>query len=222
MTFSEAVVIGASGGIGAALADALAEEGVAVTRLARSASGAAHIDLTDESSIAAAAAAVGSPDLVVVATGLLHEGEGGRGPEKAIADLDPDWLARVAAHRARRPASWSTQESGDLVAALAPGRPVLVDCLGTWLTGLVDTAGAWEWPVERLESLVAAELDRLLPALTAATADVVLVTNEVGWGVVPSHRSGRVFRDLLGTVNQRVASACDRVHLVVAGRVLVL
>lgn len=141
-------------------------------------------------------------------------------------ETDPDWLARVAAHRARRPASWSTHESGDLVAALALGRPVLVDCLGTWLTGLLDTAGdglnAWEWPVEELESLVAAELDRLLPALTAAAADVVLVTNEVGWGVVPSHRSGRVFRDLLGAINQRVATACDQVHLVVAGRVLVL
>ena len=162
------------------------------------------------------------------AEALLAEAAGD-GPAVYVAagpppadETDPDWLARVAAHRARRPATWSTQESGDLVGALGLGQPVLVDCLGTWLTGLVDTAGAWEWPVDRLESLVAAELDRLLPALAAATADVVLVTNEVGWGVVPSHRSGRVFRDLLGTVNQRVASACDQVHLVVAGRVLVL
>ena len=94
------------------------------------------------------------------------------------------------------------------------------------LTGLLDSAAAqssaWDWPVDRLESLVADELDRLLPALSAATDAVVLVTNEVGWGVVPSHRSGRVFRDLLGTVNQRVAGVCDEVHLVVAGRVLVL
>lgn len=142
------------------------------------------------------------------------------------ADDDPDWVARVDAHRARRPGTWSTHESGDLVGVLGLGQPVLVDCLGTWLTGLLDTAGdglgAWEWPAEELESVVAAELDRLLPALGAAAADVVLVTNEVGWGVVPSHRSGRVFRDLLGTVNQRVATACDEVHLVVAGRVLVL
>lgn len=165
------------------------------------------------------AAAAGDGPAVYVAAGPVP-----------TTDDDPDWVARVAAHRARRPAAWSTHESGDLVAALAPGQPVLVDCLGTWLTGLLDTAadgagdgfGAWEWPVERLESLVAAELDRLLPALTAATADVVLVSNEVGWGVVPAHRSGRVFRDLLGTVNQQVATACDEVHLVVAGRVLVL
>ena len=59
-------------------------------------------------------------------------------------------------------------------------------------------------------------------ALRGCEQDVVLVTNEVGWGVVPAHRSGRVFRDLLGTVNQQVATACDEVHLVVAGRVLVL
>lgn len=153
----------------------------------------------------------------------------GDGPATYVAagpppaeEPDPDWLARIEAHRSRRPASWTTRETGDLVGVLGLGHPVLVDCLGTWLTGLVDGATAWEWPVERLESLLSAELDRLLPALAAARTDVVLVTNEVGWGVVPSHRSGRVFRDLLGTVNQRVATACDEVHLVVAGRVLVL
>ena len=54
----------------------------------------------------------------------------------------------------------------------------------------------------------------------ARRSDVVLVTNEVGLGVVPEHRSGRLFRDLLGIVNQRFAAACDEVHLVVAGRVL--
>ena len=75
-----AVVIGASGGIGAALADALTDEGVAVTRLARSAGCERHLDVTNEASIATAAAAAGTPDLVIVATGLLHEGEGGRGP----------------------------------------------------------------------------------------------------------------------------------------------
>ena len=82
-----AVVIGASGGIGAALAEALEEEDVAVTRLSRP-----IIDLTDEASIAAAAATVGTPDLVVVATGVLHEGE--HGPEKSLRELDPAWLAR--------------------------------------------------------------------------------------------------------------------------------
>lgn len=90
-----AVVIGASGGIGAALADALDEEGAfdRVHRLSRS--GSARIDLEDEASIAAAAAAVKegpAPTLVIVATGLLHEGA--HGPEKALRDLDAAWLAR--------------------------------------------------------------------------------------------------------------------------------
>lgn len=81
------VIIGASGGIGGALADALADEGAAVQRLSRP-----DIDITDDASVAAAAAGVGTPDLVLVATGLLHDAE--HGPEKALRDIDPHWLAR--------------------------------------------------------------------------------------------------------------------------------
>lgn len=91
------VIIGASGGIGAALADALEDEGAGVQRLSRP-----ELDLTDEMSIARAAANAGSPELVVVATGLLHEGE--HGPEKALRDLDPVWLARQYAVNAIGPA----------------------------------------------------------------------------------------------------------------------
>lgn len=136
---------------------------------------------------------------------------------------DQDWAARVAAHRARRPADWTTEETHDVAAALcaAPG-PVLVDCLGTWLTAVVDEASLWEAPVGEVEAHVLGLLDDLVGALRAAPGPVVLVTNEVGLGVVPEHRSARLFRDLLGTINQRLASACDAVHLVVAGRVLEL
>lgn len=139
----------------------------------------------------------------------------------AAEDPDPDWAGRVAAHRARRPATWTTLETGDLAAALASDGPVLVDCLGTWLTRVLDDRSLWDEPAEK----VAAAVDDLLAAAVAVLArrdDVVLVTNEVGLGVVPAHRSGRLFRDLLGTVNQRLGAACDEVHLVVAGRVLVL
>lgn len=92
-----AVVVGASGGIGGALMAALIEEAAfeVVHGFARSASGARHLALEDEASIAAAAATIAAgpaPTLVVVATGLLHEGE--RGPEKALRELDPAWLAR--------------------------------------------------------------------------------------------------------------------------------
>lgn len=137
------------------------------------------------------------------------------------AEADPDWAQRIAAHRARRPSSWTTAETDDLAGILAAtDRPLLVDCLGTWLTGLVDRAGAWDAPSDELSTLLEDRLAEVLPALRTCAQEVVLVTNEVGLGVVPEHRSGRVFRDLLGTLNQRVGAACDEVHLVVAGRVL--
>ncbi len=134
---------------------------------------------------------------------------------------DADWAARVAAHRARRPGSWTTVESSDVAAAItgADGG-VLVDCLGTWLTGVVDAADLWEAPTDDVEARVRDELAGVVAALRDAPGPVVLVTNEVGLGVVPGHRSGRLFRDLLGIVNQEVAAACAEVHLVVAGRVL--
>ncbi len=98
MSLVPAIIIGASGGIGAAMVDALREENpdAPITGFARSFTGAEHIDLTDEATIAAAAARVKAdgivPRLVIVATGLLHEGA--RGPEKAMSQLDADWLAR--------------------------------------------------------------------------------------------------------------------------------
>lgn len=138
---------------------------------------------------------------------------------------DADWAARIAKHRARRPAGWTTLETGDVAGAVATATgPVVVDCLGTWVQGILDEADLWEAPVEDVERVVGERTAALVEALIAAgeSADVVLVTNEVGLGVVPDHRSGRLFRDLLGSVNQRVGAACDRVHLVVAGRVLEL
>lgn len=104
---ASAVVVGASGGIGRAFEAALIEEGAFATvhGFARSRSGAQHLDLLDETSIAAAAAHVAkgpAPTLVIVATGLLHAGD--RGPEKALGDLDPDWLAQVYAVNAIGPA----------------------------------------------------------------------------------------------------------------------
>lgn len=104
---ASAVVIGASGGIGAALEAALVDEGAfdVVHGFARSRSGAQHLDLLDEASIAAAAAQVAcgpAPTLVIVATGLLHDGA--HGPEKAMRELDPAWLARAFAVNAIGPA----------------------------------------------------------------------------------------------------------------------
>ena len=104
---SSAIVIGASGGIGAALEAALIDEGTfdVVHGFARSRQGALHLDLTNEASIAAAAAVVAkgpAPTLIVVATGILHDGE--QGPEKAASELDAAWLARNFAVNAIGPA----------------------------------------------------------------------------------------------------------------------
>lgn len=104
---ASAVVIGASGGIGAAFEAALIEEGAfeIVHGFARSRTGSQHLDLLEEASIAAAASHVAKgppPTLVIVATGLLHADD--RGPEKALRDLDPEWLAQVYAVNAIGPA----------------------------------------------------------------------------------------------------------------------
>ena len=135
--------------------------------------------------------------------------------------LDPEWADRVDAHRARRPAHWRTIETSELATALgaAPGA-VLIDCLGTWVTAVVDQLGTWDQPLVTWQHRFDDHLDALIDAWRAAGGPLVAVTNEVGWSVVPEHRSGRTFRDLLGVTNQRMAAGSDDVLLVVAGRVL--
>ena len=141
-------------------------------------------------------------------------------------DGDAEWASRVVLHRRRRPATWTTLETLDVVGVLADdGGPVLVDCLALWLAGTLDRTRAWESEAgtpARAESLAAVEREcaRLVEAVRVCRTDVVLVTNEVGSGVVPEHESGRLYRDLLGSLNARVAAVCDDVELVVAGRPL--
>ncbi len=139
------------------------------------------------------------------------------------ADHDPEWTARVAAHRDRRPASWTTVETLDLVPLLGtPGGPLLVDCLTLWLTRVIDAHDGWSdeaW-TGPAAAAVAADVDALVAAVAGAARDVVLVTNEVGQGVVPATASGRRFRDEMGVLNVRVAEACDDVLWCVAGRVV--
>ncbi len=135
---------------------------------------------------------------------------------------DPEWTARVAAHRVRRPASWVTVETRAVADAVAahPG-PVLLDCLGTWLTRTLDDLG-WERTRGELTAEVEARTRALADAVAAHVGPLVVVTNEVGWGLVSEHASGRLFTDLLGRINQTIGDAVDDVVLVVAGRPLVL
>ncbi|CRK52335.1 Adenosylcobinamide kinase [Rhodococcus sp. RD6.2] len=147
-------------------------------------------------------------DVTYVATGAPARG-------------DAEWAARIAAHRASRPGTWRTVETDDLVGVLqAATGPLLVDCLGTWLTRRIDTHGAWD--DEESWAAVRADLDGLVAALRRVRVPVVVVSNEVGSGVVPATASGRRFRDALGRLNTSVAAECESVVLVVAGRPLPL
>lgn len=146
----------------------------------------------------------------------------------ACARQDPDdaeWTERIRTHRERRPAHWRTVESVELANVIstqqADSSCILIDCLGTWVTALVDDAAAWQ-DRQRAQQVVTDACADLRSALTAATSAVILVSNEVGSGVVPSSASGRLFRDLLGVVNLQVAQACDDVTVMVAGRPMAL
>ncbi|SDN69324.1 adenosylcobinamide kinase /adenosylcobinamide-phosphate guanylyltransferase [Actinacidiphila guanduensis] len=148
------------------------------------------------------------PDVLYVATGGTREGDG-------------EWAARVAAHRERRPASWRTAETCDLLPLLADpdGPPLLVDCLSLWLTHTMDAAGAWDdaaWK-DGAATAVRAQVDALCKAWRATRRTAVVVSNEVGSGVVPATASGRRFRDELGRLNAAVAERSDHVLLMVAG-----
>jgi adenosylcobinamide kinase / adenosylcobinamide-phosphate guanylyltransferase len=131
------------------------------------------------------------------------------------ADDDPEWAARIAAHRARRPAGWTTVETTAPSELLRRGT-VLVDSVTTWVAALMDETGVWADEPEALDRL-AARCDALVNAWAMSPAHVVAVSDEVGLGVVPETRSGRLFRDTLGAVNQRLAGTADVVWFVVAG-----
>lgn len=135
----------------------------------------------------------------------------------ATARLDPtddEWRARIAAHVARRPPGWRTVEPKDLAAFLTTAEgPVLVDDIATWLTGVLDDHGAWDGVLDPVHE----ECDRLVEAVTNCQAELVLVSAEVGLGVVPATRSGRLFRDQLGKLNADLAERCAEVVLLVAG-----
>ena len=137
--------------------------------------------------------------------------------------LDADMARRIAAHRAGRPAAWDTlEEPFDPVAAAARllGRydTVVLDCLTMWVSNLLlrhkDSAAA--------EPTILEAARRLLALIERSPAAWIVVSNEVGLGVVPPSPLGRIYRDALGRVNQLVAARADRVYLLVAGLALEL
>jgi len=147
------------------------------------------------------------------------EGLLAHGPALYVATgqaFDDEMAERIRHHRARRGPNWQTMEVPlDLAEALDrvldPDRPVLVDCLTLWISNLMHA-----------DRDVEAETCRLCEVLAAPRGPVVLVSNEVGLGLVPDNRLAREFRDHQGRVNQRVAKVCSRVVFVAAGLPLFL
>lgn len=151
-------------------------------------------------------------DVVYVATSVQRPG-------------DADWSRRIAQHQQRRPSTWQTRETLDLVRVLgSPGPPVLVDCLTLWLSRALDLLGAWDDAVdfERVEAELLDEFERIAQAWRTTSRTVVAVTNEVGSGVVPETSAGVRFRDLLGRLNAIVAAESEQVLWCTAGRVVQL
>lgn len=130
--------------------------------------------------------------------------------------FDDEMDARIKEHARRRGDGWTTvEEPLELPAAIAragsAGRPVLVDCLTLWLSNLMLAGRSPD-----------AETDRLLAALADAAGPLVLVSNEVGLGLVPDNALGRAFRDAQGRLNQRTAALADHVVFMAAGLPLTL
>ncbi|MEV4519770.1 bifunctional adenosylcobinamide kinase/adenosylcobinamide-phosphate guanylyltransferase [Micromonospora tulbaghiae] len=130
---------------------------------------------------------------------------------------DTEWATRLAAHRARRPGSWTTEETAanpgrlvEVIAAAGPNETLLVDDLGGWVTVLLDPA---HQPADDTATIA-----ELAAAVRSSTARLVLVSPEVGLSLVPTTPLGRAFTDALGATNRAVADACDAVALVVAGQ----
>lgn len=140
-------------------------------------------------------------DVVYIATGPLR-------PD------DPSWQSRLQRHRRRRPAHWCCLEvQGELSHALdglQPEQLALVDSLGTWVSEHLD----------RSPSVWLEQASRLRQSLLRCRGAVVLVSEEVGWGVVPSTAVGGLFRERLASINQELASLCSAHWLVVQGRAI--
>ncbi|MBK5964441.1 bifunctional adenosylcobinamide kinase/adenosylcobinamide-phosphate guanylyltransferase [Thiocystis minor] len=125
---------------------------------------------------------------------------------------DPDWTARIAAHRVRRPPEWltlcaPTELESVIEAHAGADQCLLIDSLGTWVANLIELdETAWQ-----------ARVTRLREVLTRSSALVILVAEETGWGVIPAYPVGRRFRDRLGDLVRRLGSQCAATYLVTGG-----
>lgn len=172
---------------------------------------------------------------LVVVTGGARSGKSGvaerlaasRGTPVVVAvggSADDEEMARrIDAHRADRPVTFTALEidgDADWLDVVPPGSCLVVECLGTLVSGIVaeESMTEGETASRTAEEQVAARVEALLDALIARAGDTIVVTNEVGDGVVPTYPSGRLFRDTLGRANRTLVERADGAWLVVAGR----
>ncbi|MFD3399395.1 bifunctional adenosylcobinamide kinase/adenosylcobinamide-phosphate guanylyltransferase [Kribbella sp. NPDC058693] len=159
-------------------------------------------------SVAAERLLAAEPDVLYVATGGDDSG-------------NAEWAARVAKHRARRPATWGLAETIDLVPLLeASGPPLLIDCLTLWLSRTMDAVDVWSdlHRADEVEQQIAA----LAEAWSATPRRVVAVSNDVGSGIVPADPGTRLFRDLMGRLNTTISLSSDQALWTIAGRTIPL
>lgn len=175
--------------------------------------------------------------MMILVTGGARSGKS-RHAEALIADFpqvlyiatsqifDEEMAARIQHHRDGRPAHWRTAERWQhldelITADNSPDEAILLECITTMVTNLLFAFGGETdpdgWDYAALEKAIDAEIRTLILACQNCPAKVVLVTNEVGMGIVPENRLARHFRDIAGRVNQRLAAAADEVWLVVSG-----
>lgn len=141
-------------------------------------------------------------------------------------DDDPEMTRRIERHRADRPAEWTTLEvAGEHVptwlATVPESSCLVIDCLGTLVAErLFGSEGAdpGQWVPEALEQRADEVAMTIVEGALRRTGDTIVVTNEVGSGVVPASASGRLFRDVIGRANARLVAASDAAYLVVGGR----
>ena len=139
--------------------------------------------------------------------------------------FDDEMKDRVRRHRERRPSSWDTYEGykglKDIIAGTGK-KMVLLDCVTIMIANLLMDANL-DWDnvpidvIDEVEKGIEKEIMGIIEGARKSSADVVLVTNEIGMGLVPEYRLGRIFRDIAGRMNQLVAAAADEVYMVIAG-----
>lgn len=131
-----------------------------------------------------------------------------------VDPLDAEWQSRLAKHRNRRPATWTTWEIPErLVESINTAPPngcILIDSLGTWVANRLEEDDAmWENTVQNL-----------CTSLKNVNTQIIIVAEETGWGVVPAYVSGRTFRDRIGNLTRRIGAIASEVYLVTGGYAL--